>query len=117
MPNENSQGGGETSSRATSIEQLLEAEQAVESLLAEAKKDASRLVADAHAQAQAIDKRTSEKIARLGRDCAAENEKRVAAVLAEADQVSKKPVTTQGREDAVRAAAAKLAARLTGGEG
>ncbi|MCB1464567.1 MAG: hypothetical protein KDJ90_19620 [Nitratireductor sp.] len=117
MPNEKSPARADFPSLAESIEQLLEAEQAVESRLDEAKKAASRKVADAYGEAQAIDRKMSEKVARLARDCAAENDKRVAEILARAEEVSRKPVTTQGTEDAVRAAAVELAARLTGGEG
>ncbi|MCG6858612.1 MAG: hypothetical protein LJE67_11165 [Salaquimonas sp.] len=117
MANETSQGQDGTSSRTTSIEQLLEAEKAIENLLAEAKKDASRKIADAYGEAQAIDKETSERIAGLARKCAEEKEQRVGEILARAKEVGDQPVDTQGMQDAIREAAATLAARLTGGDG
>lgn len=101
---------------SASIEQLLDAERAVEARLAEARKTAAGLVADAYDAAQAIERRTDARIARLARDCAQENDRRVAAILAEAEGIASRPVETEPLRDAIREAAGMLAARLTRSE-
>ena len=102
------------SNQARSIEQLLQAEQAVEDTLVQAKRAAAKLVSDAHGEAQAIDKRTSERIAKLARECAEGNARRIAEIDAKVEAIENLPVDTQDMQAAIAQATGKLAARLTG---
>ena len=101
---------------SASIEELLEAEKAVEVRLAEARESAAGLVADAYGAAQSIEHRTDTRIAKLARECAQENDRRVAKIVAEAEEIANRPIDAKPLRPAIRAAADALAARLTGSE-
>ena len=104
----------EPESEATSIDRLLQVEQAVEARLADVKRAASRIVSDAYHDAQAIDRKTTERIDRLARQCMEENDRRVDAILAKAAEIGERPLETRDMRPAIRAAAKALARRLTG---
>lgn len=114
MPEETSRDPGDTENGATSIERLLEAERAVEARLVEARETAGRIVADAYGAAQSIERETDARIATLARECARENDRRVSAILAEVEEIGKKPVDAKDLRGAIRDAAEALAARMTG---
>jgi vacuolar-type H+-ATPase subunit H len=96
-----------------SIEQILDAERAVEAMLADAREEAARLVADAYDTAQSVERQTDTRIAKLARECARENERRVEGILAEAEEIEKKVVDAKSLRGAIRDIAEAFAARLT----
>jgi vacuolar-type H+-ATPase subunit H len=99
---------------SASIEELLEAEKVVETKLAEARETAAKLVADAYVAAQSIERGTDTRIVTLAQECARENDQRVEGILAEAEEIGKKPIDAKSLRGAIRDAADTLAARLTG---
>lgn len=113
MPEKTYRAADNAEGEVASIEQILAAEKAVEAKLAEAREKAARLVADAYDAAQSIERQTDTRIAKLTSECARENERRVEGILAEAEEIERKPIDATSLRGTIHDAAEALAARLT----
>ena len=107
---------GEPKAVAETMERLLEAERAGEHFLAEVRRRASELVEAAYMEAQTIDRRCSQRIDKLNKACGENNDRMVEAIDAEAQATATRATETASMRPMLRAAASRLAARLTGAE-
>ena len=116
MSDDTTNGTDRPSAAAVSIEQLLEAERAGERLLADAQRQAKLRVEEAYKQAQSIDHRSRQRIEALNRACKVKNDRLVGEIESEARSFGTKSIDIGHKREALLAATARLAARLTTGE-